>query len=355
LRTSEGKHFKIAILAGLTALTLATHYGWVVEPIFGHVHWFHALHGRFCYIPIIVAASWFGLRGGLVSATTISVLLLPFIFSGQQSASDLAAELVEIVFYYFIAVLTGALIDRELKARRRRQEAEIQVERSQKLALAGQIAAGVAHEIKNPLASIKGAADIITDDRNSPEERREFKDILQKEVRRIDSTVTEFLTFARPRETKLEVLDLSDAVRACVKQATSQAKTAGIPVHSLMEEKIFVKGDSEKLHQMTLNLILNALHASKQGAPVEVNLTLVNPAMARLVVSDTGAGMSEETLSRAFEPFFSTRATGTGLGLAIVKSMVDDHLGKISLKSELNMGTTATIELPAWKAAGEEG
>lgn len=346
MRMPEGRQFRISVLAGLTALTLATHYGWVVEPVFGHVHWFHVLHGRFCYIPIVVAASWFGLRGGLYAATIISALVLPFIFGSERGVSDTIVELVEIVFYYFLAILIGALVDREFLARRRQQKAVLQVERSQKLSLVGQVAAGVAHEIKNPLTSIKGAADILADDQTSPQARREFKEILQKEVRRIDSTVTEFLTFARPRETRLEKMNLSDTVRSCVKQLTTQARPVGIEIEEQIADNVTVIGDAEKIHQLTLNLVLNAIQASQAGDTVRIGLAITDQGVARIEVVDSGVGIDEESISRVFEPFFTTKASGAGLGLATVKSIVDSHNGKVRLQSVPNEGTTVTVDLP---------
>ena len=101
------KYAKISTIAGLTALTLSIHYGWAFEAIFGHMHWFHALHGRFCYIPIVVAASWFGLRGGLVVAATISAFVLPYIVRASLETHELAGELVEIVFYFLMAGLVN--------------------------------------------------------------------------------------------------------------------------------------------------------------------------------------------------------------------------------------------------------
>lgn len=347
--TPERQRYKFVILSGITAITLAIHYGWVVEPIFGHVHWFHVLHGRFCYIPIVVAASWFGLRGGLYAATVISILVMPLIFAGGQDLTDQVAELAEVLFYYFLAILIGALVDREFLARRRQQQAEIQVERSQKLSLVGQMAASVAHEVKNPLASIQGAADILTDDSTSDAARTEFKNILQKEIRRIDATVTEFLEFARPRETKLELVELSEVVNSCVRQVSTQAHRSGVNIENRVEDELHVNGDREKLHQMTLNLVLNAIQASHEGGVVRVVLSRADSSVVRLRIIDVGTGMDRESLKRAFEPFYTTKAKGAGLGLAIVKSIVDNHGGQIELTGDVGRGTIATVDLPAWK------
>lgn len=344
--TPKDSKDKIIVLSVIMALTLANHYGWVLAPIFNNYHWIHSLHGRFCYIPIVIAASWFGLRGGLYSATLISALVLPYIFGRELSSHDLAGELVELVFYFFIGFLIGALVDREFFARKKRQEAELQVERSQKLSLVGQMAAGVAHEIKNPLTSIKGAADILTDDRTPAKVRSEFSEILRDEVRRIDTTVAEFLAFARPRETKFERTDLSEIITSCVRQLSTQAQSNGVKLECRITADIVVNGDSEKLRQMTLNLGLNAIQATHTNELVTISLERKDASMARLIINDNGNGIEGDDLDRVFEPFFTTKSSGTGLGLAIVKSIVDNHDGIISLVSDVSNGTTATVEIP---------
>jgi signal transduction histidine kinase len=349
LKGPESKAFKILALAGVTVLTLGVHYGWLIEPFFGHVHWIHAIHGRFCYIPIVMAASWFGIRGGLGAATTISVLVLPYVFTSAQETNDLAGELAEIVFYYAIAILIGVLVEREFKARKRQQEAQLQAERSHELSLVGRIAAGVAHEVKNPLASIKGAADILTDEETLPTEREEFKAILRNEIKRIDGTVTEFLTFARPKETKLEKLNLSDVLKTSLRQMEAEAARRGLHIEADIGVDINVNGDPEKLHQMTLNLILNAIQASKEGDSIVIRLESDPSSKARLTIRDTGSGMDADDLKRVFEPFFTTRSSGTGLGLAIVKDIVDDHSGEILIDSQKGAGTTVTVTIPSHK------
>ena len=350
--TPEGTRHKMLILGGLTALTLAVHYGWVLEPIFGHVHWIHAIHGRFCYIPIVMAAAWFGLRGGLYAASVISLLVLPLVLGGEWETHELVGEIAEIVFYFFIAVLAGALVDREFLARRRQQQAELQVERSQKLSLVGQIAAGVAHEIKNPLTSIKGAADILTDEHTSDEEKQEFRGILHDEVRRIDNTVGEFLSFARPRETVFKRMDLADLVLTCIRQTGTHAKQESISITSEIEKDVMISGDSEKLHQMVLNLILNSVQASPPGATIAVRLKKRKGIQAALLISDSGSGIDESDLVHVFEPFYTTRASGTGLGLAIVKSIIDNHGGEVRLENNRNQGATATVILPLMEQTG---
>lgn len=336
---------RIAVIAAVTAVTLGIHYGWLIEPIFGHVHWLHAIHGRFCYIPIMIAAAWFGLRGGLITATAISLAVMPLVISAVSQSHDFASEIAEIVFYYAIAVLIGLLVDREYRQRRQKEAAQQQVERSQKLSLVGQVAAGVAHEIKNPLASIKGAADILTDENTSPEEKLEFSGILRSEVRRIDTTVGEFLDFARPREAKLERMDLGDTVRQTVRQVEPQAQRDNITLELDVAEGILVRGDAQKLHQLTLNLLLNALQAMRDGGKVKVAVGS-HGGSGEIVIKDSGAGITADELERIFEPFFTTRASGTGLGLAVVRTIVDAHRGGIEVHSVEGQGTTVHVTIP---------
>ena len=336
---------RVALIGVVTAVTLGIHYGWLIEPIFGHVHWLHAIHGRFCYVPIMIAAAWFGLRGGLITATVISLAVMPLVIRAVSQSHDFASEIAEIVFYYAIAVLIGLLVDREYRQRRQKEAAQQQVERSQKLSLVGQVAAGVAHEIKNPLASIKGAADILTDENASPEEKLEFSGILRSEVRRIDTTVGEFLDFARPREAKLERMDLGDRVRQTVRQVEPQAQRDNMTLELDVAEGIYVRGDAQKLHQLTLNLLLNAIQAMRDGGSVKVAVGS-HGGNGEIVIEDSGAGIAADELERIFEPFFTTRASGTGLGLAVVRTIVDAHRGGIEVRSVKGQGTTVHVTLP---------
>lgn len=348
MQTLKARH-KIAILGGLITITLGIHYGWIIEPIFGHVHWIHAIHGRFCYIPIVIAASWFGLRGGLYAASIISILVLPYVFGQTSQVHDFAGEIVEIIFYFAIAVLSGALIDRQLLARKKQEEMRIHLERSHQLSMVGQIAAGVAHEIKNPLASIKGALEIIGDKGTSSAEKEEFRGILFREIKRMDSTITEFLNFARPKVTKLEKLELSDLIPATIKSVEAHALHQGVTIQQDIEDGIVIQGDKEKLHELMLNLLLNAIQVSRPESIIEVWLEKKNASMAVLTVKDSGEGIEESNLERIFEPFYTTKAAGIGLGLAIARAIVENHNGTIEVESQPGQGAKFEVSLPLFK------
>lgn len=345
----EKRTTKITILGGVIALTVGIHYGWIIEPIFGHVHWMHAVHSRFCYIPIVIGAAWFGLRGGLLTALVISTSVIPYILTTAIEGHTLPDELTEIVFYFAIAILTGGLVEREFRSRKKAEDMRLQLERSHKMSLVGQIAAVMAHEIKNPLVSIKGAVEILCDDGTTEQDCKEFKAIVLKEVKRINTRVTDFLEFARPSETKMVELNLADVVRSCLKQVEPQIRKREITVVSHIEDPVMVNGDEEKMHQILLNLLLNAEDASPDHASISVSLESGGK-NAVISVRDSGDGISEENAARVFEPFFTTKVSGTGLGLAIAKSYAEKHNGDIVLRNTEGGGAVAEVRLPLLKA-----
>lgn len=345
----KDRRLKVLFLAAFVALTLAIHYGFVLEPLFGHAKWVHSIHGRFCYIPIAISAIWFGVTGGLLTALSISILVLPYIFLQTHHAVNLSGEIVEIVFYFAIALLTGALTSRELKIRRKKEIMELQLERAKRLSSMGQMAAGVAHEIKNPLASIKGAVEILADSSTAEIDKLEFSDIAIKEIKRVDGTVRDFLSFARPKEMRFESLDVSDTVKSIVRQVESQASKRGIRITAEVEDNLTIEADREGVHQVLLNLALNAIEASTDSSEVVVTLSSPDADSIEISFSDSGEGMTAEEAEKIFEPFYTTKSSGTGLGLAVSKSIVDAHRGSINVISKPGEGTELLVTLPVRK------
>lgn len=343
------KRNRLAALAVVSLVTVAVHYGWLTRP-FGDAHWLHAIHGRLCYVPIVMAAAWFGLRGGLTQAATISLLVLPYVLTSAQGTHNIVAEWVEIFFYFAIAVLVGLLVEREYASRRREQEAQLGLERTQKLSMAGQLAAGVAHEIKNPLASIQGAADILVDESARPADRAEFGALLQREIRRIDGTVKEFLDFARPRDTRLEIMNLSEALHVPLRQLEAEARDGQVRLEAKIDPDLRILGDREKIHQLALNLLLNAIQASGRGGAVRLSLGANGADRVSMEIHDDGPGVAVEHRDRVFEPFFTTRSSGTGLGLSIAREITERHGGTITLSCPPGQGTSFVVTLPRHRA-----
>jgi len=335
---------KLSILIGSILFTVAIHYGWILDPLFGETHWVHALHGRFCYIPIVIGASWFGLRGGIISAAIITVLVVPYIFINDLSTHNYSGELVEIFFYFAIATLTGAIFDRELSLREKHEKTELELERSKRLSMIGEMTASVAHEIKNPLASLKGAIEIINDTSVQEDEKKEFKNIAISEIKRIDSTVKEFLLYSRPKKINLAEFNLTDLIQTTVKQMENQAHEQNISIQTEIESDILILGDREMLHQVLLNLILNSIQASYPKSKIIISANAVHDTV-EISVKDFGEGIPSENIEKVFDPFFTTKSSGTGLGLAIVKSIIEELGGEIKVTSSKDSGTEFVIFL----------
>ncbi len=336
---------KIISLASLIALTVAIHYGWVLEPIFGDAHWIHAVHSRFCYIPIVVAASLFGIKGGIITATIISISVLPYMYNIAVSTHNLSNEIVEIIFYYALAVLVGTIIERTLIQREKNKDTQLQLERTYRLSLMGQMAATMAHEIKNPLASIKGSVEILCNPDTNNSDKKEFETIVKKEIIRVDNTIKEYLNFARPKPIELKKMSLSDSVQVVVKQVTEQAKSSKTVIINTFPKDILIKGDAAKIHQVLLNLLLNAIQAS----PVNSSINIYGEIEDNKIIfslKDNGHGIQQSDLKHIFDPFYTTKESGSGLGLAVVKSIIEGHNGTVTVESAKDEGTVFKISLP---------
>lgn len=335
----------------LTMSTLLIHsYDLILVPILGHSHFMHVMHSRLCYIPIVLGAFWFGLGGGVLTAAIISVYSFIYvILMDIEDTHELIREYTEIFFYFAIAVLSGFLLDRERKIRARQKQAEQRLQQTERLSMMGQMAASIAHEIKNPLGSIKGAAQIIKDKSTSAEDRDEFAEIIGKESDRLDKVVRDFLSYSRPAPSYLTDLSICDTLNTAQKHLKYQAEREGITINFSGTARSSVKGDPEKLHQLFLNILLNAIQALADGGQIDVSCNEIvekKYKLIRIEIHDNGPGIPEDILQKIFDPFFSTKSQGTGLGLATARAIVAEHDGTIEAASAPGQGTTFRITFP---------
>lgn len=331
----------------MTAATVSFHYGILVPSAHGTV--IHAIHGRLCYVPIILAAIWFGVRGGVLTALAITALTLPYPkLRGITDHHTLVGEYTEMVFYLGIGLMTGVLIERQWRARDRSAALERELARSERLSALGQMAAGLAHEIKNPLGSIQGAAEILGDAAPAGSKERDLFDVLHKESRRLSAVVDDFLGFARPRPPQFAPLDIAAAIERASAQIALDTSARHIDiVREIAADLPRVSADAEQIHQVLLNLLLNAVSASRDGDRVVIAARRGESERAvMLSVRDHGVGIAPDVLPRVFDPFFTTKENGTGLGLSISHTIVRDHQGSIDIESVVGEGTTVTVALP---------
>ncbi len=229
----------------------------------------------------------------------------------------------------------------------RSQEKMFQAERLSSL---GQLAAGLAHELKNPLTSIKMIFQAILDGPSHPEMTREDAELILREVKKLDTILTQFLTFAKPPRLQLQPFDLSrtvDEVLSLMKTALDQDRVeVSIEIPASLPQ---ITGDHEKMKQVLINLLLNSIQAMPEGGRVRISAQEAfenHRKEVLLRVEDSGKGIPEKDRERVFDPFFTTKQGGTGLGLSIVYSIVKEHRGRIDLQSQPGEGTAFTIIFP---------
>ncbi|MBM3312143.1 MAG: HAMP domain-containing protein, partial [Candidatus Aminicenantes bacterium] len=221
------------------------------------------------------------------------------------------------------------------------------MERAEHLASFGELAAGLAHEVRNPLAGIKGALEIIHRSTPDGDPRKDIFDEVLRQTDRTIAVIQDFLNYARPKPFLLRPVSPNLFVENAVRLAETQVggKSVRFDVASLPEE-VRVCLDADKMQDVCLNLLLNALAAIEAEGRVEVALRRTEDGTFELKVGDNGAGIKPEVLSQIFTPFFSTKKGGTGLGLSICRKIVEAHGGTISVESKAGRGTAFTVQIP---------
>jgi len=235
--------------------------------------------------------------------------------------------------------------------RESRQEIErlhrTQMSRAEHMATLGELAAGLAHEIRNPLAGIAGVMQIVSRDLPPTSPAREVVKDVQEEVVRINRIVSDLLETARPRTPEFHLADLNATVEHAVGFARQQVLSKPIQINfTKAPDLALVEHDPRQLHQVLLNLLLNAIQALEGAGRVDVLITQTGENTVSVAINDTGPGIPAENLNNIFRPFFTTKGHGTGLGLPLARRIVEDHGGKLEVTSDLGHGSTFTLVLP---------
>ncbi len=264
----------------------------------------------------------------------------------RVSAAVLRGEKKSFLGYVFIF--------RDLTEVRRLQQ---EVERSRRLASLGNLAAGVAHEIRNPLSSIKGFATYFKERFKDHPHDRDTATTMIQEVERLDQVIGQLLEFARPRTLKIRPVRLADVIRHTIKLIEGDARVKGVKVKSEVPADIpDVPMDAGSISQVLLNLYLNAMQAMDDGGTLEVKVARnADMNQTKISVSDTGGGIDPANRERIFDPYFTTKADGTGLGLAIVHNIMEAHTGEVRVESTVGHGTTITLIFPDLEEVQKHG
>lgn len=228
------------------------------------------------------------------------------------------------------------------------QELKKEVERSRRLVSVGKLAAGVAHEIRNPLSSIKGFATYFRERYQDVAEDQQISEIMIQEVDRLNLVVGELLEFARPVTVSVNTIELRPFFENSLKLVELRALNANVDLMSeLPEAGVFSRFDPDKISQVLLNIYINAIDAMEEGGSLFVKVSPDYQAKELNVqIRDTGTGITEENLIHIFDPYFTTKSSGTGLGLAISHNIIEQHKGDLLIESHTGEGTIVTINLP---------
>lgn len=329
----------------------------------------HEIYQRIYYVPIIAAALIFGLRGGLAASLFTTIIYSPHIYlHWQHGHFDYSInQYAEIVIFNLVGGIMGALGDRLRKSRERAernaeekrkaydelQTTFQQLLQAEKLTSLGELSAGIVHEVRNPLASIRGAIEILEDELKVDSPRREFVGLAKGEIDRLDRLVGEFLRFARPTEPSKTPTSPNDIVNSIVGLIENQASSQSVVIVKNFQKNLpLILVDAEQIKQVLLNLAINSLQAMTKSNIDKILTFRTFQQENNLVVevTDSGGGVDLENLSKIFDPFYTTKDKGIGLGLSIAHKIATQHGGHITAKCSAQLTTftlTIPIEVPA--------
>jgi two-component system sensor histidine kinase HydH len=316
---------------------------------------------RLYYVPVVYAGFHFGWRGGLAASLFASLVYLPQIAGiWRLHPRYTINQYIEMLLFCVVGVLTGILADRERARKKILQEtasemarlyAELQdnferMKRAERLSALGQLSAGLAHEIRNPLASIDGATAVLQREPRSEERRAEFLQIIQKECRRLNRLLTNFLSFAKPSAPEYRTIAVEQLLDSVITLAENANRGNAIVLRKQIPENApAVEGDPEQLAQVLLNLTINAMQAMPEGGEILIS-SYRDERYVAIEVRDQGCGVSHGDLERIFDPFFTTKGSGTGLGLAVAHQIIQQHGGVLTARRNPDRGMTFSLQMP---------
>jgi signal transduction histidine kinase len=351
-----GRDPRIPILAAAVGLITLAHFTTPLEMGF-----LHNVYQRLYYLPILAAAYWYGVKGGLGVSVICAAFYLPHIMHDWAGHTEYRqAQYAELIMFQVVALVVATLSESGKKQRQRLERASVelsrayqklqesveQLRRADRLSVLGQLSAGLAHEIKNPLASMKGSVEILASEFPTGHDKREFVEILEKELDRLNEVLREFLQFARPPQPDRRPCDLREVIDSIRVLCSKEANRQGVTIESQFESSLpELELDAALVQQALLNIVLNGIQAMPSGGRLSISVTRGDNDVG-IEVRDEGAGVSPENRSRIFDPFFTTKDGGTGLGMAIARNLVQGHGGDIRLVEDERRGATFLISLP---------
>ncbi|MEI7590171.1 MAG: ATP-binding protein, partial [Deltaproteobacteria bacterium] len=262
------------------------------------------------------------------------------------------------VFVFFVALLTMIALWILYRSHKLHisniLEMERQIEKAERLSSLGKLAAGVAHEIRNPLNAISMAAqrmkrDFTPADPTKVEEFSSLATVIRDEIRRLDGIIEEFLSLSKTRRLDIQPYPLTEMIQKIVSLMDAQAQEKGISFQTDFDENLLVPIDADKFQQALLNIIKNAIESITETGIISISANKINDETAKVVITDNGCGMSQNEIEHIFNPEYTTKEKGLGLGLTLSYEIIRGHGGKINVSSKENRGTAFEIVLPLEK------
>jgi len=341
----------------------------------GHLILFHDTYRRLSYIPIAIGAIMYGVGGGLSLAALSCLAFIPHLFMfWLQGSTAYYSELSEILFYLFAGLVIGLISSRENKLRERYRriseqlqvsynrlhdqsvqllQAEKELGKARELSVLGQLSASLAHEIKNPLAAIKGAAEILADEVNEKHPKHEFVGIMRSEISRLTHSVEKVLTYCRGQRT--ETQDKNEPLERVI------VKVCQVAAQRIQEKSIDLIVDQnphsgrlpvadQAMTQVLMNILLNAVDAVAEKGRIHIRHLEDDAGGVYIEISDNGPGISPDMAQEVFFPFKTFKEGGTGLGLSISKRIVERLGGTIQVAPSEMGGACFKVYLPHKKS-----
>ncbi len=329
----------------------------------------HEIYQRLYYIPIIFAAYSYGLRGGLAASVLSALIYIPHVAQHRDHQDVYAInQFAEMILFQVVGAVTGLLAGAERRERQRYEQTAAELRRAydelrstvDQLLLAdrhsslGRMSAAIVHEIRNPLGAIRGAAEALESVIPRDHERAEFLTIIEGEVEQLNSLVTDFLQFARPRSPELLLTPPREIIESVVKLTGKQAAQSRVQIEvNVADDLPAVMMDGEQMKQVLLNLILNAIDAMPGSGRLLISASCRDEEL-EIIVQDNGKGIDPTVRDKLFSPFVTTKARGTGLGLAIAHRLVSQHGGRITAHNAAGGGAIFQISLPLQRMLTKE-
>jgi signal transduction histidine kinase len=331
----------------------------------GYMILYHDSYRRITYFPITIGAILYGLPGGIILALLSCFSFIPHLFMfWAQGPEAYYSELSEIIFYLAAGIVIGFISShknrlklklsksykRLHKQTKQLVEAEKQLGLSQKLSLLGHVSASLAHEIKNPLASLKGVAEILGDEVPKSHPKHEFIKIMKSEISRLNNSVEDVLQYCRGQQVtkKIKPEPVADIINTVVSLVENQIRRKQIILLNNDNNKDKPQNfmaDSITMTQVLLNILLNAIDAVGKQGKITIDHKRVNKGY-QIIISDNGPGIKEIIKSKLFKPFVTSKDGGTGLGLSITKKLLNSFDGDIRLDESNSSGSRFSIWLP---------